>query len=500
MHIAVGGFLHETNTFVSTPTGWRDFVEPSAWPGLTVGQAVVDGFDAVNVAVSGFCEITRDAHDLVGTAWSVAQPGGRVTDEAFEKMAALLVAPLAVQRFDMVYLELHGAMCTPRFDDAEGELLRRVREAVGPAVPILASLDLHANVTRLMIEMADLLTAYRTYPHVDWKESGRRAARLVDAVRARTPGGARRFRQAPFLIPVASGCTLVEPMKGLYEKLEEIEARTGVHLSFCPGFPLADIADCGPSLWGYGDDAQTTQNAVDELYRHLLAAEQAFLQHAAIPAEEAVTRAIARAQGARRPVIIADTQDNPGGGGSGSTTGLLRELVRQRAQGAMVAILHEPQVAAAAHEAGIGASIEATLGAYVEGPGQEPYSGRFEVIALSDGRFMGTGPMVGGQWVTMGPTAVLRHQGIDILVATVRQQPFSQATFTHLGIDPTTRPILALKSSVHFRNHFQEIAEEVIVAASAGALTDDTGLVPFEKLRPGVRRRPMSNDSWQTED
>jgi microcystin degradation protein MlrC len=493
MRIAVGGFLHETNTFVPEATQWRHFVEPSAWPGLTNGEAIATGMDHVNVAVSGFCEIARDNHDLLPTAWSVAQPSGRVTDEAFEKMAALLLGPLATERVDMVYLELHGAMCTPAFDDAEGELLRRTRAVVGPDVPILASLDLHANVTQAMVAHADLLTAYRTYPHVDWKESGRRAARLIETIAARGTTGARAFRQAPFLIPVASGCTLVEPMKGLYEKLEAVETRTGVHLSLCPGFPLADIHDSGPSLWGYGPDQATTDAAVRELYAAVLSAEPGFLAHAAIPVREAVTRALSLSRTATKPVVIADTQDNPGGGGSGSTTGLLRELVDQGATGAILAIVHEPDIAAAAHAAGPGATIRATFGRHVDGPGQDAFSGDFTVVALSDGSFVGTGPMVGGQQITMGLTAVLRHRGVDVLVATVRQQPFSQATFTHLGIDPKTRPILALKSSVHFRNHFQEIAEQVIVAASPGAVPDDTGTVPFVALRPDVRRRPMAN-------
>ena len=304
----------------------------------------------------------------------------------------------------------------------------------------------------------------------------------------RRAGRASAHRRIDVLLPLTAQSTYTEPARGLYQRLAEIEAETGVALSLMMGFPPADIADCGPCVFGYGDDAAQVQAAVDRLAAAVAEAEQAFAAHAVLPAAEAVFTAIRTASTAKGPVIIADTQDNPGAGSPSATTGLARELMRQGATGAIVAICHEPAVAAAAHAAGMGATFTATLGVAAEGPGQEPLSGEFRVVALSDGRFTGTGPMLGGAAVDMGPTAVIEKDGVRLLLGSKRQQPLSRNVFEHLGLDPARERIIVLKSSVHYRNHFQEIAGAIIVAASDGANPADPGAILYTKLPAGIRR------------
>lgn len=491
--IACGGFLHETNTFVPAVTPWARFTEAGAWPGYQRGPSIRDTFARYNLALPGFMLVAEAAgHRAVPLAWSMAQPSGRVADQAFERMSAVLIDGIVETQPDMVFLELHGAMCTETIDDAEGELLRRVRAVVGPDVPVLVSLDLHANVTALMVESASFMSAYRTYPHVDWLETGRRCARWIDAVRHWGPRPARAFRQIPFLIPIASGCTLIEPMKGLYALLGRIEAETGVHLSLCPGFPSADMADMGASVVGYGGSQAQVDAAVDRLTRAVIMAEAAFSEHRARPVEEALDEAIRRSGGARRPVLIADTQDNPGAGSSSRTTGFLKALLARRIP-SLVAIAHEPGIAAAAHAAGVGASVTVTFAADGDGPGEEPVAVTAQVIALSDGHFTGTGPMVGGQPIAMGRSCWLRIGAVDVVVGSVRQQPHCVAVVTHLGVDIARYPIIVLKSSVHFRGDWQPKADSVVVGAAPGFAIDDTGAIAYARLRPGVRRRPMAN-------
>jgi microcystin degradation protein MlrC len=491
MRIAVGGFMHETNTFVSSRTTWDDFVRAGPWPTVTEGNAILSSFGNINLALAYFMNVARQAgHTMVPLAWACAQPAGHVTDDAFERMAGKLVEGARRARPDAVFLELHGAMVTESHDDGERELLRRMRSAIGGDVPILMSLDLHANLSPEIVELADFLSSYRTYPHIDWGESGARCAQWLDRVVAwKRP--ARAFRQAPFLIPVTTGCTYVEPSKGLYEQLQAIEAETGVHLSLNMGFPPADIRDVGPSVTAYGQHQAKVDAAADRLFAALLAAEPTFAAHRPLPVADAVREAMSIARTASRPVVLADTQDNPGAGAPSNTTGLIAELLRQRAERAAVGIVHDIRAAEAAHAAGVGQFID-RLGGGAEGPGQQPLPGPWRVVAVSDGRFRGTSPMLRTAETNMGKTALLAQDGVEVLVASIRQQPVHREVFTHLGVDLNARAIVGLKSSAHFRSGYQEIAEKVIVCLAPGVNLEDPASFHFTKVRPGLRLRPQA--------
>jgi microcystin degradation protein MlrC len=491
MRIAVGGFMHETNTFVEAPTTWDDFVRAGPWPTAVSGLGILDTFGGLNLAIAHFMDAARRAgHELVPLAWASAQPSGRVSDDAFERMAGMLTDGLRQAPADAVFLELHGAMVTASFDDGEGELLRRVRGTVGSDVPILVSLDLHANVSAQMVDLADFISSYRTYPHTDWGAAGGRCAQWLDRVMAwKHP--ARALRQGEFLIPVTAGCTYVEPAGRLYDRLRQIEEETGVHLSLNMGFPPADIFDVGPSVTAYGADATAVDEAADRMLDAVVAAESAFAAHRPLAVAEAVARAKTVAATATRPVVISDTQDNPGAGAPSSTTGLIAELLRQDVDRAVVGIVHDPRAAATAHRLGVGSTID-RLGGGGAGPGQDPAPGPWRVAALSDGRFRGTSPMLRAAETNMGATALLAQNGVEVLVATIRQQPIHRETFTHLGVDLASRAIVALKSSAHFRAGYQEIAEEVLVCLAPGVNLEDPAGFRFSKIRPNVRLRPAA--------
>ena len=492
LRIAVGGFLHESTTFSDIPTTWEDFARTGAWPGACEGDAMLKIFEGLNLGIACFADEARKAgHAIVPVAWTMAQPAGPVTAEAFERMSATLVDGYRRSGADVIFCELHGAMVAEGYDDAEGELLRRIRVVAGPDVPIVGTLDLHVNMSQAMLDHANLLSAFRTYPHVDWGETGRRVARWLDRVRSWGARPAKAMRRMPFLIPVTAGCSLISPVKELYQLLETIEAETGVHLNFTPGFPPADIADCGPAVFGYGADQAAVQRAVDRIADAVEAAEPQFAAQRVQPVGEAVANAIRIAAHADKPVVLADTQDNPGAGSPSNTTGIIAELLAQGAQDAVVGIFHDPDLAAAAHAAGIGAHLNTPIGNGSSGD-QAPLPGPWTVAALSDGHFAGTSPMLRSKFVEMGKTAVLRQNGVEVLVASIRQQPIHTETFSHLGIDLRARKIVALKSSVHFRAGFQPIAEEVITCAAPGLNLADPADFAYRKLPVGVRRRPRA--------
>lgn len=490
--IAVGGFQHETNSFAVTKAGYAQFEMADGWPGLSRGAALAPALAGINLPAAGFLgAAAASGHQVSPLLWCSASPSAPVTDDAFERITAMLADDLrAVGPVDAVYLDLHGAMVTDSVPDGEGEILARIRAVAGPQVPVVASLDLHANVTQRMVDLADLLVPYRTYPHVDMADTGARAAALLDRVLAGWRPQ-KAFRQAGFLVSLVAQCTLTEPARGLYALLADLERRHAISLGFSMGFPAADFADCGPSLVGYGADPAVLAAAMEEMAAAIAAAEPDFVP-SLLPPDAAVAEALRLTKGARRPVVLADTQDNPGGGADADGVVLLDALIRGGADGAVLGVLADAATAEVAHAAGPGAVLDRGIGAGSGYGCQQPLAGSWTVEALGDGRFTGTGPFYGGNRMQLGPMALLRHpSGVRVVVSSRKQQAADQAMFRHLGIEPAAQSILALKSSVHFRADFGPIAEAVLVVEAPGPNLADPAAQPFTRLRDGVRLRPL---------
>jgi microcystin degradation protein MlrC len=415
-----------------------------------------------------------------------------VTDEAFEKVAAMILEGLrSAGAIDGIYLDLHGAMVTESFEDGEGELLARIRSLVGGGLPLAVSLDLHANVTEAMVRHASSLSVFRSYPHVDMAETGGRAFAMLQHHLAGVPTF-KAFRQAPFLIPLSAQYTGAPPCKDLYAMLPHPVSADGRSADIAMGFPAADIFDAGPAVVGYARTQDAADGLAERLMNALEAAEPAFDSGLVSPAEAVRTAMSSRS---RKPVIIADVQDNPGAGATADTTGLLTALVEGEAQGAVLALLNDPEIAARAHGHGIGGVLDAALGGKSGQPGQSPFAGRFRIEALSDGRFPFTGVMYRGNVAELGATAVLRvldsKADVRVVVGSKRCQCLDRAIFTHIGIDPTEQRILAVKSTVHFRADFEPIAQRVLNAEAPGANPCRLDRVGYARLRPGVRLGPL---------
>jgi microcystin degradation protein MlrC len=492
--IAIGGWQHETNTFAPFLTEYGAFEMADGWPALVQGPPMLEAVAGINMPIEGFIQAAKHSAHLVPTLWTSAEPGGYVTDEAFERIAGRLGDLIsAAGPLDGVYLDLHGAMATPRFDDAEGEILSRVRALVGPRVPLVASLDLHANISARMVRASDLLTVYRTYPHVDMAETGARAASAL----LRLSHGARvhkAFRQGPYLIPLHLGATEFEPNRSLYRKLLEL-ARGCFSADIALGFPPSDVPDAGPGIVCYADSPEQAQYVVDELGRELAAAESRY-HNTLTPPDIAIARATANPTD--RPVLLADTQDNSGAGGAGDTTYAIADLIRHRAQSAVVAIVTDAELASSAHACGVGGILETTLGGKVANSGQSgagSMQGRFRVLRLGDGQFVCTGPVSLGARMNLGPMALVaveNDQGADVrvVVSSVRSQALDQAMLRHVGIEPARERIIVLKSSVHFRADFDPLAAETIVVGWPGCNPSDPTVCEYKLLRSGVRLAP----------
>ena len=489
MKILLAGFQHETNTFAPSKAAYENFVRGEGFPPMVRGADLL-GLRDVNVPAGGFILAAEAAgHTLVPVIWAGASPSAHVTRDAYERIAEEILSAARLGNFDAIYLDLHGAMVAEHVDDGEGELLADLRAIVGPDLPIVASLDLHANVTERMLANADGLVAYRTYPHIDMALTGRMAAAFLKGFIASDRRVHRASRRLPFLIPINGMCTLLEPARSAYGRIAALETGEVLSLSFAPGFPAADFPECGPVVWGYGRSPAAAASAVDQLYDQFVADERAWAVPFLTP-DEAVTEAMRLAIGSDRPVVIADTQDNPGAGGDSNTTGMLRALVRLGATDAALGLICDPTAAAAAHAAGLGATIRLALGGRSGAPGDAPFEALFEVAHLSDGRCILEGPMMTGAKVDLGPTACLRLGGVQIVVSSHKAQMLDRNLFRIGGVAPERMKILVNKSSVHFRADFAPIAAAILVAKAPGPMQADPGDLPWQRLAPGIRIRP----------
>ena len=488
MKILIAGFQHETNTFALSKADWAAFVQGGGMPGMTHGNDVLD-FRGINIPVGGFLDAMHGGpHQIVPVIWTAACPSAHVTKDAFERITGKIVEAASELRPDAVYLDIHGAMVAEHVEDGEGELLRRIRQVVGPKVPMVGSLDLHANVTELMLQQADALVAYRTYPHVDMAETGERAAFLLRRFMAEGNRLFLAWRRIPFLMPLHGQCTEMEPSRGTYARLRALKQGSVTSLSFTPGFPAADFPECGGVVWGYGTNQTAVESAVESLADHVNERESEWWIDLYKP-DEAVKEALRLSQGASRPVVIADTQDNPGAGGNSNTTGMLRALVANQAQEAALGVLFDPAAAEAAHQAGIGETLTLGLGGEAA-LGDEPFEASFTVEYLSEGNLTVKGPMMRGAKISLGRTVCLRTGGVRVVVGSSKVQMLDRELYRVAGVEPEQMKILVNKSSVHFRADFTPIAHAVLVAESPGPMVADPINLPWKRLAPGLRIRP----------
>jgi microcystin degradation protein MlrC len=506
--IFIAGFHHETNTFAPSPADWAAFTCGAGYPPYARGAAMLAQMAPTAQAIGGFVEEAREhGWALEPSVWAGAMPSNKVSAEAFERICAEITDDLRerLERggVDAVFLDLHGAGVAESADDAEGELLARVRAVAGPAMPIVASLDLHANVTARMLQHADAMTAYRTYPHVDMRATGRRAARML--ARRLVPGALERAVHAervPFLLPLNAQCTLMQPAASVIALIEQIEAQHDVELNFAMGFSAADFAECGPVLFGYGVDPTRVRAAVQQLHTEVAVTRRADWRLELLAPRDAVEQAIAFALEARPdagPVVIADTQDNPGAGGDANTTGMLRALLQARAGerlGGRVALglMCDAEAARAACAAGAGATLELRLGRAVPtwsgAPTEPPVQAPCRVLATSDGVVAMHGPMTAGATMQLGPSACVEIEGIKLLLSSAKVQMLDLDLYRYLGVEPAAMKLLVNKSSVHFRAAFATIAARILVARSPGPMAADPGDLPWTKLPAGMATRP----------
>ncbi|MDD9977987.1 MAG: M81 family metallopeptidase [Boseongicola sp.] len=485
--IAIAGFQHETNTFAPSRAGWAEFQMADSWPPLLVGEDTVSRTKGMNLPIAGAAaEAEAQGFDIIPILWCAAEPSGHVTDDAFERISGMILDGIAgAGALDGIYLDLHGAMVTDTYDDGEAALLRLVRDHVGPDMPIWVSLDLHANLSPALVELATGITIYRTYPHLDMADTGARAMRGM----ASTLAGMRlasSFREVPFLLPLHAQSTELEPCRELYEEAKALSKTPGEHVEVALGFTAADVSICGPSVVAYAASQARADDLSDQMLSAICASEPLFQTNLLTPSD-----AIAQARALDGPVTLADVQDNPGAGGSSDTTGVLRAMLDADVRNGLVGIVCDPDMAAMAHQAGEGAVVTGSLGGKSGLADDQPIVGEFEVLHVSDGSIEYTGEMYGGGVAELGPSCLLAIGGTRVVVSSTRVQCLDLALFRHFGVEPTEADIVSVKSTVHFQADFAPISSAILNVASPGHFPCDLSSIPYKK----VTRRLLRNGS-----
>jgi microcystin degradation protein MlrC len=470
---------HETNTFSNVPTDRAQFEARD----LRYGGEIVEAYRGTGTCLGGMIQAAeRLGISLVPSVAAAASPAGRVTRDIYEHVKQrMLAALLAAGRLDGVLLDLHGAMVPEGIDDGEGDIIAAVRRVVGPEVPIAVTLDFHGNLGADMVEQADLLHGYKTYPHVDMADRGREATERLAQVAGRRIRPTAAWRKPPLLPPLGNQGTARGPMRRLYDLAAEMEQGPKVvSVSVFAGFPYADIPDAGLGIYVVtDDDPALAERLAGQLERVAWDHRQEFI-HTALPVKEAVAKALA-APG--RPIVLADMADNTGGGAAGDGTEILRELLRVGARSAVMACIWDAAAVQACIRAGVGARVALAVGGKVDDRHGAPLPVSGTVRTLSDGRFVHRGPMMHGLPGRLGPTAVLDIDDVKVILITYRWQTLDPEMIRFVGIDPLAEKILVVKSTIHYRAAFEPIAKEIVEVDAPGLSSSNLSRFDFRRIR-----------------
>ena len=475
--IAIGGIMHESNTFSNTPTDFAAFSQVHA---SNIRKVWGEAHHEIGGFIQGATEYGYTAYPMFMTS---ATPAGRVTDDAFDRLTEMLIQHLkAAPKHEGLLLALHGALVAESYPDGDGEVLRRLRDAFGQDLPIVVTLDQHANVSEQMVAESTALVIYKTTPHIDQRQRGLQAAELMMRILQDGITPTQALVKPPMLLNILYHTTNLPPMEPILTAAKQLEARPDVLVgNVALGYPYADVHEAGPSFVVVTDnDLHLAQYEADRL-SDMLWNVRGQLTLDLPDAAQAVEQAI---QSERHPVILVEMGDNIGGGSPGDGTFILAELVRQKASGYVV-VVYDPEAVQNCVQAGVGNSISLQVGGKVDTLHGDPVSIQGNVRLIHDGRYEETQPRHGGQrYHDQGLTVVVAVGDSLVVLTSRRQTPFSLQQLLSLGIDPTTMKMIVVKAAVAYRAAYQPIAGQIIEVDTPGL----TAVNPLHFEYHNVRR------------
>ncbi len=487
MRFVVAMMKHETNTFSPIPTPWARFEE---W-GAHFGGDARRAYEGTAMPMGAYLEIAREAGaEVVTPVAAEAMPSGPVSAEA-EALVSDAVCEAVSAGCDAAFLDLHGAMVSESTPDGEGALLARIR-SIAPDLPVAVTCDLHCNLTRRMVDNCTALVGYKTYPHTDMHDAGRRVGGILTAFLRGEVEPVMAWGNRPILAQTLRQGTDDEPMRSLVAMARRAEEDGALAATVFGGFPMADVRDAGVSAVVVADgDRARAARACEELLDAAWARRESFVYRGE-PLRDAVARAKrlgleARARGRSGPVLLLDHADNCGSGGTQDDMTVVAEVLRQGLDGVAVAAVWDPEAVRRMRAAGPGAEVALELGGRTDmpavGAAGAPLAVSGRVAALTDGNWTVEGPMYTGVEVAMGPTAVLDTGGMEIVVVSRHHEPWDAGVFTSVGIAPAQRTYLLLKSRIHHRAGFGDMARAEVACDGRGVATSDNAVLDYRNVR-----------------
>ena len=487
MRIFAAGLGTETNTFAPFPTSRASFEVCEYFPPGTHPDA--PSFMGAPLWVARRRAKANNWHVVEGLC-AMAEPAGITIRAAYEELRDEILAQLkAAMPVDMVALGMHGAMVAEGYDDCEGDLLTRVRALVGPDVAVGAELDLHCHITDQMVESADVLIAYKEYPHTDVTA---RAEELIDLLARTAAGEIRPHMSLHDCAMIGIMHTPREPVRSFVDRAAAMEGKGGVlSVSIGHGFPWGDVADMGSRILVVTDgDADRGDRVARSLGQELFAMREDTAPRM-LSIDEALDLAAAASEG---PIVMADVSDNAGGGAPGDSTYLIEAIRRRGLTDVALGPLWDPIAVATCFDAGEGANLPLRFGGKMCPLSGDPVDADVTVTALARDAVQ----HLGDTPATLGDCAAIRFDGIDVVLNSTRTQAYSPDLFTAVGIDPARRHIVVVKSTQHFYAGFAPLAAQIVYVAAPGVVAPDFTNLDFRKIkRPkwpfdGVDTAPMS--------
>ena len=481
IRIAIAGFQHESNTFSCVPASLERFIRA----GILEGDDIRKEYATSQSTIAGFIAACADDPEveLVPLVFVRLTPMGAITAEAITHIMDRALAAIRENGpWDAILLPQHGAAVSVPFPDADGEYVRRVRELVGAHVPIGLALDMHGNISPLMVASADITTVYQTTPHLDAFEQAVLCARLTLQVVRKQIRPTSALSTPPLLVNILNQGTSDRPMSDLLKVADAQRKRPGVlSVSVVEGYPYADVAEMGMSFIAITDDNKALAEDVAQTLAAAAWSMRAALNTGGTPIDAALLRAKAALAG---PVVLFDVGDNVGGGSPGDSTHILHAARRLGVTGLLQA-LADAEAVRACEAAGIGGRLEQAVGGKTDTDHGAPFPIAGTVTAMSDGRYEETGPTHAGfRFFDDGPSAAIRtDDGNTIVLITNPGGSMSLRQYRTLGIEPLDMKIVIAKGVHSPRPAMEPIAREMIWVATPGVTTADLTTFTYHHRR-----------------
>ena len=478
--IAIGGIWHETNTFAAGPTRLKDFESYQ----LARGSEILSRYTGTNTELGGVIAAADDCDfELLPTLYAGAVPSATIAKEVMQQLCDELIERIPARgSIDGAVLTMHGAAVGEGFPDADAYVLGRVRQHLGPDVPVVATYDFHANLSDEMVASADVVIGYDSFPHVDMAERGSEAAQVLNRILRTGKRPARALRRIPLLTVPQKQATTEAPAKDLIGQLHAIESRDRVWCgSLALGFPYCDVSHLGASVVMFADDEHLAASAADEVAKAVWDRRAEF--SVALTDVDAAVREAIRTRD--YPVVLVEPADNIGGGSAGDCAVILEALLRLGADDAVI-VIADPEAVRLADAVGVGGDFDGLVGGKTDDLHGPPVRAEGKVEYLRDTSFTHKGSYMTGFVTSMGRTAIVNTGGVRIVLTSLRTMPFDTEQLRCVDIEPAAQRIIVVKSAMAWRAAYGEFARTVIFLDTPGVCASN-----LEHFRYAERPSPL---------